>query len=174
MNEAMRIYLDNAATTFPKPPEVYTAVGQYQRELGAPVGRGAYLEAIEVQRRVDRCRQLAAELLGAGDPRRIVFTFNGTDSLNLALQGLIRPGDHVVTTAAEHNSVLRPLRWLSERRGIRLTIVPCDPSGLVSVEGIREACQAPTRLVCVTHASNVTGSVQPIEEIGQTAQWPGR
>lgn len=169
----MRIYLDNAATTFPKPPEVYTAVGQYQRELGAPVGRGAYLEAIEVQRRVDRCRQLAAELLGAGDPRRIVFTFNGTDSLNLALQGLIRPGDHVVTTAAEHNSVLRPLRWLSERRGIRLTVVPCDPTGLVSVEGIREACQAPTRLVCVTHASNVTGSVQPIEEVGQTARSAG-
>lgn len=169
----MRIYLDNAATTFPKPPEVYAAVDEYQRELGAPVGRGAYREAIEVQRRVDRCRQLAAELLGAGDPRRMIFTFNGTDSLNLALQGLIRPGDHVVTTAAEHNSVLRPLRWLADRRGVRVTVAPCNETGLVSVDAIRAACTAGTRLVCVTHASNVTGAVQPVEEIGAIARRAG-
>ena len=169
----MRIYLDNAATSFPKPPEVAAAVLHYQTELGAPVGRGGYAEAITVQRKVDRCRQLAAELLGAGDPKRIVFTFNGTDSLNLALQGLVRRGDHIVTTAAEHNSVLRPLRWLQERHGAQVTVVPCDAAGVVSPDDVRKACERPTRLVCFTQASNVTGAIQPALEIAEIARAAG-
>ena len=110
-----RIYLDNAATSWPKPEAVYSAVDRYQRQLGAPAGRSSYAEAADVERTVASCRKRIADFLSAGDPSRIIFTHNGTDSLNLALHGLLRPGDHVVTTVGEHNSVLRPLRFLAPR-----------------------------------------------------------
>ena len=110
-----RIYLDNAATSWPKPEAVYRAVDDYQRRLGAPAGRGTYSEASETERIVLSCRKKIADLINVGDPSRIIFTQNGTDSLNLALHGLLRPGDHVVTTVCEHNSVLRPLSFLAER-----------------------------------------------------------
>ena len=132
-------YLDNAATSFPKPEAVYASVDRYQRSVGAAIGRGAYSTAIEAQGMVDRCRRRAAEFLGAESPDRIVFTFNGTDSLNIALHGLLRPGDHVVTTVAEHNSVLRPLRALQERRGIDVMHVDCDAAGRVDPGAVRAA-----------------------------------
>ena len=165
-----RIYLDNAATSFPKPVAVYDAVDRYNRELGAAVGRGAYAGAVEVQRTVDRCRQKAGQLLGVHDPRRIVFTFNGTDSLNLAMHGLLRPGDHVVTTVVEHNSVLRPLRALQDERKIEVSYVDCDQTGRVDPHDVRAAIRPATRLVAVIHASNVTGVIQPIAEIGEIAR----
>jgi selenocysteine lyase/cysteine desulfurase len=127
-----RVYLDNAATSFPKPAGVAAAVERYHRELGAAVGRGAYREGAEVQSVVRRCRKRAAELLGAESLERIVFTFNGTDSLNLALHGLLGPGDHAVTSVMEHNSVLRPLRWLEDRRGVRVSTVPADATGRIA------------------------------------------
>ena len=114
-----RIYLDNAATSWPKPEAVYDAVDRYQREIGAPNGRSGYREALEANRIVERARQGVAELIGVDDPSQIVFGFNGTDVLNLAIRGVVRPGDHVVTTVCEHNSVLRPLRALREHRGRR-------------------------------------------------------
>src|SRR5687768_8899087 len=107
-----RIYLDNAATSWPKPESVYAAVDNYQRNNGAPSGRGAYREASETERTISQCRRQIAELIHAESPERIVFTQNCTDSLNLALHGWLRPDDHVVTSVCEHNSVLRPLRWL--------------------------------------------------------------
>jgi selenocysteine lyase/cysteine desulfurase len=194
-----RIYLDNAATSFPKPETVYDAVDRYNRELGAAVGRGAYGAAVEVQRTVDRCRQKAAQLFGVKDPRRIVFTFNGTDSLNLAIHGLLRPGDHVVTTVVEHNSVLRPLRAFQTEGGDRrseigqsdsqlstinsqpstthhsllTTYVDCDDTGRVDPKDIQAAIRPETRLVAVIHASNVTGVLQPIAEIGEIARKAG-
>ena len=161
----MRVYLDNAATSFPKPESVYAAVDDYQREIGVAIGRGAYREAVEAQRIVDRCRNLAAQLLGAESPERIVFSFNGTDSLNLALMGLCRPGDHVITTEFEHNSVLRPLRWLKDHRNVDVTILRPNADGRIEPLKIRENLRPSTRLVAVQHASNVTGIVQPIEEI---------
>ena len=109
------IYLDNAATSFPKPGAVYAAIDHYNRNLGAAVGRSGYRRAVDVQRTVDRCRKLACDLFRAESPDRIVFTFNCTDSLNLALHGLLRAGDHVITSVMEHNSVLRPLRELQDR-----------------------------------------------------------
>ena len=124
-----RIYLDNAATSFPKPEAVYAAMDHYHRSLGAAVGRGAYQAAMDVQSVVRRCRKRAAELLGAESSERVLFTFNGTDSLNIALHGLLKPGEHVVTSAMEHNSVLRPLRWLQEQRGVEVTRVPADANG---------------------------------------------
>src|SRR3954463_16222798 len=108
----MSIYLDNAATSFPKPPAVYEAMDRYHRELGVAIGRGAYRQAVEVSAEVQRCRQRAAQLLNAESPERIIFTFNGTDSLNLAIHGILRPYDHVITSVLEHNSVIRPLREL--------------------------------------------------------------
>ena len=164
-----RIYLDNAATSWPKPEAVYEAVDGYQRELGATSGRGAYREADEVDRRVRLTRQRLVEFLGAVDPQRIIFTANGTESLNLAIHGLLRPGDHVVTSVVDHNSVLRPLRFLVEQRGIEVDRVPCDRWGIVGPEAIERALRPNTRLIALVHASNVTGALQPIEEVGQIA-----
>ncbi len=163
-----RIYLDNAATSWPKPEAVYRAIDRYQRELGAPAGRSSYAEASEVERMVGSCRKKIADLVGASDPSRIIFTQNGTDSLNLALHGLLRPGDHVVTSVCEHNSVLRPLRFLAER-GVTTSYVACDSQGYVDPNAIRQAIVSKTRLIALIHASNVTGAIQPIEAVGKIA-----
>jgi cysteine desulfurase / selenocysteine lyase len=164
-----RIYLDNAATSWPKPEAVYRAVDDYQRRLGAPAGRGTYAEAVETERIVLSCRKKLATLIGAVDPSRIIFTQNGTDSLNLALHGLLRPADHVVTTVCEHNSVLRPLRFLAEQRQVTATYVPCDSQGYVDPDAICRAITPKTRLIAVIHASNVTGAIQPVEAVGRIA-----
>lgn len=168
-----RIYLDNAATSWPKPPEVYDAVDRYQRQLGAPAGRSSYREAAEVERAVSDARASLARLLQVDDPRRIIFTFNGTDALNLALAGLLRTGDHVVTTVCEHNSVLRPLRHLADTRNVDVTYVPCDAEGIVSADDVLAAVTPQTRLVAMVHASNVTGALQPVEEVGQRLRGGG-
>ena len=174
MNSANhRIYLDNAATTWPKPESVYAAVDRYQREIGAPNGRSGYREAIEANAIVERARQGVAELMGADDPLQIVFGSNGTDVLNLAIRGVVRPGDHVVTTVCDHNSVLRPLRALGEQAGVEVSYVPCNAEGLVSPDEVRAALRPNTRLVAVVHASNVTGAIQPIEAIGRIVREHG-
>jgi len=169
MPTTSRIYFDNAATSWPKPEAVYRAVDDYQRRLGAPAGRGAYGEAAETERLVLSCRKKVSQLIGASDPSRIVFTQNGTDSLNLALHGLLRPGDHVVTTVCEHNSVLRPLRFLAKHRDVSTTYVGCDGQGYVDPEDVRRAVTPQTRLIALIHASNVTGAIQPVEAVGQIA-----
>jgi cysteine desulfurase family protein len=164
-----RVYFDNAATSWPKPEAVYRAVDDYMRRLGAPAGRGSYDEAAEAERLVSSCRQKIARLIGASEAKRIVFTSNGTDSLNLALHGLLKPGDHVVTTVCEHNSVLRPLRFLAEHRDVSSTHVPCDSTGVVDPSEIENAIKPNTRLIALLHASNVTGAIQPVEEVGRIA-----
>jgi cysteine desulfurase family protein len=160
-----RIYVDNAATSWPKPEAVYEAVDRYLRECGAPAGRAAYADAVSASRIVAQARKSIARLLGVDDVRRIVFTLNGTDALNIAIHGVVRAGDHVVTTHAEHNSVLRPLRFLEETKKVEVTRVPCDAAGFVDPGDIAAAIRPNTRLVAVTHASNVTGALQPIAEI---------
>ncbi|HEV2972087.1 MAG TPA: aminotransferase class V-fold PLP-dependent enzyme [Pirellulales bacterium] len=164
-----RIYLDNAATSWPKPEAVYKAVERYQREIGAAAGRGSYAEALEAGQFVDRARAGVARLIGAGDPRRIVFTNSGTDGLNLAIHGWLEPGDRVVTTAAEHNSVLRPLSELERRQGVRVKRIACDAAGRVDPDDLRKEMSPETKLVAVVHASNVTGAIQPLAEIGRIA-----
>ena len=168
-----RIYLDNAATSWPKPAEVYDAVDRWQRENGAPSGRGAYDSAAATDKLVLDARRAVAQLLGASEPNRIVFTLNGTDALHLAIQGLIKPGDHVVTTVVEHNSVLRPLRQLADGRGVAVAHVGCDAEGIVSAEKVIAALNSTTKFVVVAHASNVTGALQPISEIGAELQKRG-
>ncbi len=173
---AMAIYLDNAATSWPKPEEVYVAVDQYQRQLGTSVGRGGISSAsLRVDRLVDQARWRLAKLIDAEHARQLVFTYSGTDALTMALRGLLRPGDHVVTTECEHNSVLRPLRYWERQERITVTRVACDVSGRVDPRAIQSALTAKTRLVAVIHASNVTGVIQPIAEIGQLlADHPAR
>lgn len=173
MPSSPHIYLDNAATSFPKPAAVWDAVDAYQRMSGVALGRGAYGQAVEVQGLVGRCRKRVAELLGAEGPERIVFTFNGTDSLNLALHGLLAAGDHVVSSVVEHNSVLRPLRALRERLGVEATLVDCDAAGRVDPADVRKALRPNTKLVALIHVSNVTGTVQPIADVGEIAQQAG-
>lgn len=167
MSSLRRIYLDNAATSWPKPERVYRAVEQFQREIGAPAGRGTYAEATAVARRIDQARQLALQLVAASRDHAVVFTPNCTAALNLAIHGVLRSGDHVVTTVVEHNSVLRPLRAEAEQRGVRVTYVDCDDRGVVDPQEIQRALRPETRLVVVSHASNVTGAIQPVEEIGR-------
>jgi cysteine desulfurase family protein len=173
MAEPKRTYLDNAATSWPKPEAVYAIVDRFQRQLGAPAGRSGYRQANEVERLVNEARRRAAELLGTDEPRRIVFTCNGTDALNLALHGLLRPGDHVITSVAEHNSVLRPLQHLQETRDVDVTHVPCDSSGLIDPDDVRRAIRPNTRLIALIHASNVTGVLQPVAAVGRVAHERG-
>lgn len=168
--QASRIYLDNAATSWPKPQQVYDAVDAYQRGLGVAVGRGGYAEVEEVGEIVDETRSAVARLIEAEGPKRIVFTLNGTDSLNLGIHGLLKPGDHVVTTVAEHNSVIRPLRRLEKQAGVEVTHVATDQFGVVNPSDIESAIRTNTKLIVVTHASNVTGAIQPVELIGQVAR----
>ncbi len=165
----MRIYLDNSATSWPKPDAVYDAVDRYQRQLGAAAGRGGYQSAQQAGRLVAETRTACARLLGIVDPHQLIFTANGTAALNLAIHGLLNSGDHVVTTVCEHNSVLRPLHWQAEQNGVQVTHVGCDTAGFVDPAAIAAAISPKTRLIAITHASNVTGAIQPISEITQIA-----
>jgi cysteine desulfurase/selenocysteine lyase len=173
MSDRPRIYLDNAATSFPKPEAVFAAVDHYNRNVGAAVGRGAYSASVEVQGTVNRCRKQAADFFGAESPDCIIFTFNGTDSLNLALHGLLKQGDHVVASKIEHNSVLRPLRELQLRKGIEVSYVDTDATGRIEPADVKAALRPNTKLIALIHASNVTGTIQPIADVGEIARNAG-
>lgn len=162
-----RIYLDNAATSWPKPESVYQAVDRYQRENGAALGRGATQWSTEVSRTFQQTRLQLARLIGANEANRIVFSLNGTDSLNLSIHGVLQAGDHVITSCAEHNSVLRPLHHMENESGVSVTRLPVDAHGFYDPDELRSAIGSSTKLVALTHASNVTGCIQPAGEIGK-------
>jgi cysteine desulfurase/selenocysteine lyase len=172
-HDLQRIYLDNAATSFPKPESVYAAMDDYNRCNGAPIGRGAYRAAIEATAVVQRCRKKIADLLGAEGPERILFTCNCTDSLNLALHGLLQAGDHVITSIIDHNSVLRPVTELRRKLGIEVTHIGADSTGKVDPLEFKHALRPQTKLISLIHASNVTGTIQPVAEVGQIAREAG-
>ena len=161
------IYLDHAATSHPKPEAVGLAV-QAALQAGGNPGRGGHRLALAAGRRVVAARETLAALLGAPDPARVLFTSSCTDSLNLALKGLLRPGDHVITTDVEHNALRRPLAAL-EQQGVLVTRVAVEPSGRVDLDQLRAAIRPATRLIAVSHASNVSGVIQPIAEIAEIA-----
>jgi len=169
----MQIYFDNAATSHPKPSGVVRAVEKALTEANANPGRSGHRAAIEAARMVLDCRERLAALLGAGDPMRIVHCFNCTDALNLAIKGSLHLGDHVVATCLEHNSVLRVLHTLAKRGRITLTLVSPRPDGFVDPEDVRDALTPATTLIVCTHASNVTGAIQPVAAIGQAAKAAG-
>lgn len=171
-----RIYLDNAATSWPKPESVYAAVDDWQRRVGASYARGTSAAAGETRKTVDRARRRVATFLGESDARRVVFTAGGTDSINLASLGLLRDGDHVVATVCEHNAVLRVLASLDGSNGsasVETTFVGCDNQGIVDADAVTEAIRPNTRMVAMMHASNVTGAVQPIEAVAEVTRARG-
>ena len=167
------VYLDNAATTFPKPEAVYQAVDQYLRGCGGSPGRGSHRKAREAEEVVVGARRTVAELFGVRDPARIVFTTNATESINLAIHGALDRGDHVVVTDLEHNAVMRPLEHLRESLGVEVTVVPSGPEGIIDPAAIAAAITGRTRLIGCVHANNVLGTIQPVAEVGAIARARG-
>jgi cysteine desulfurase family protein len=161
------IYLDNSATTFPKPEEVYRFMDSFYRKNGVNPGRSGFDAAIETEEIVHNTRKLLTRLFNGDDPNRLTFSYNASDSLNMILQGLAEKGDHVVTTMLEHNSVLRPLHHLVLEGIIEVTHVPFDKDGYVHPNDILKAIRKNTKMVVVNHSSNVIGTVQPVAEIGR-------
>lgn len=166
------IYLDNAATSFPKPPQVVDAVAHYLNEIGGNPGRAAHAQAREASRIVDRTRRSLATLLGNVEPSCILCTPSTTVALNLAFKGLLHPGDHVVTTSMEHNSVMRPLHGM-QKLGVSHSQIPCSPSGELDPAEIPPLIRPQTRLIALVHASNVTGNLMPVTEVGEMAREHG-
>ncbi len=160
------IYFDNAATSWPKPPGVTEAMVHFLDEVGANPGRSAHRMAVESGRVVYDAREVVAELFNAPDPLRVVFGPNVTEALNLALRGLLRPGDHVVTSSMEHNSVMRPLRAL-EQHGVEVTVVQCSPEGFLDPADVVGVVRPNTMMVVLNHASNVVGTLLPVAEVGR-------
>ena len=165
------IYFDNAATTMRKPACVVRAVTEAMCSLGNS-GRGVHSGALSASRIIYDTRAALAQLFGAESPERIAFTANSTESLNMAIKGVLKPGDHVITTALEHNSVLRPLFEL-EDRGVELTILPADSMGNIHFEDLEKEIRPNTRVIVTTHGSNLTGNLLPVERIGAVAQKRG-
>ena len=166
--EKHTIYMDNAATTLPKPPEVAEAIVQAMNHLGN-AGRGSTEASLDAARVIYDTRERLGRMFHAENPKQIAFTSNATESLNIAIQGLINPGDHVITTVMEHNSVLRPL-YERQQAGATLTILPADEAGNISYDMLEAAVRQETKAIICTHGSNLTGNLNDIEQIGKIAK----
>ncbi|GAB6269743.1 MAG: aminotransferase class V-fold PLP-dependent enzyme [Smithella sp.] len=166
------IYFDNAATSWPKPPEVNAAMQRYMRKIGANPGRSGHRLSLEAARIIYDAREKLAQLFNVFDPLRIVLTKNATEALNIAIFGFLKPGDHVITSSMEHNSVMRPLRAM-EAKGVNLTVIPCDKAGLIDPAQISTSIKNNTKAIFITHASNVTGAIMPVFDIGRIAREHG-
>ena len=160
------IYLDNAATSFPKPESVFRGMDAFIRSSAANPGRSGHRRALEAESMINETRLLIARLFGFLRPERVVFTMNATDALNMAIKGVLRPGDHAITSVLEHNSVSRPLNQLERDGVITLTRLPANDDHMIDPDDVVRAFKPSTRLVALTHASNVTGTIQPIKAIG--------
>jgi cysteine desulfurase family protein len=170
------IYLDNAATSWPKPPAVAEAMVHFLDHVGANPGRSGHRLSVEAGRIVYDAREAVAELVHAPDPLRVVFGANATEALNLALEGYLRPGDHVLTSSMEHNSVMRPLRALAAGKGdtaIVVSVVSCSPEGFLDPADLEAALRPETAMIVLNHASNVCGSLLPVREAGALARRHG-
>lgn len=163
------IYLDNAATSYPKPESVYRAIDKCFREYGANPGRAGHKLALQAGRAIYETRELICKLFNISNPMQIVFTSNATDSLNLGIKGILKKGDHVITSSMEHNSVIRPIKALEEF-GVENTIVQCNQEGFIDVSDIKKSIKNNTKLIAITHGSNVTGTIMPIKEIGKISK----
>lgn len=166
------IYFDNAATSWPKPAAVPQAMTAFLEQVGANPGRSGHRLSVTAARTIYDTRQALADLFNAPDPMRVVFGHNITEALNLALRGLLHPGDHVITSSMEHNSVMRPLRWL-EQQGVALSVLPCSPQGFLDPDDIEAAIRPHTKLIVLNHASNVAGGLLPVAEAGRIARQHG-
>jgi len=167
------IYLDNSATSFPKPEEVYRFMDSFYRKHGVNPGRSGFDAALETEEVVMNARKMLTDLFNGDDPNYLTFSYNASDSLNMILQGLTEKGDHVVTTFLEHNSVLRPLHHLQMNGTIEVTHVMFDEQGYIHPDDIKKAIKNNTKLVVVNHSSNVIGTIQPLAEIGRICRDKG-
>ena len=169
------IYLDNAATSWPKPDSVYEFMIKFYRQCGVNPGRSGFDKAIEAGNIVEDLRKRLTTFFGGDEdtPERLCFTYNATDALNLIIQGLLSEGDHVVSTNLEHNSVIRPVNHMVRDYGVKATYVPFNGDGFVEPDDIKKAIKSNTKLVIVNHGSNVLGTVQPVKEIGQVCKEMG-
>jgi len=167
-----RIYFDNAATSWPKPESVINAVEACLRETGGNPGRSGHRLSLDAGRVIFDTREALAELFGIDNPLRIVLTKNATEALNTAVFGLFQPGDHVITSSMEHNSLMRPLRAM-EKMGVDLTVLPCSAAGELDPDQIGPVVRKNTKAVFITHASNVTGTIMPIADVGRVARRHG-
>ena len=173
MNRLMGAYLDNAATSWPKPEAVYQAVDHFMRHIGATPGRGGHQREEEAAAIADETRAALAGLFNAPEPACVVFTMNATHAINMALKGVLHAGDHVITSSIEHNALWRPLKALEKRGGVELSVVHCSSDGTLDVAAVAAAMRSNTRLVAMLHASNVLGTLLPIAAIGQLAHDQG-
>jgi cysteine desulfurase family protein len=167
------IYLDNGATSYPKPEEVYIFMDSFFREFGVNPGRSGYDMCMETGVLVDDTRQMMADFFGGKDPNRLCFGYNSTDALNLIIFGLLNSGDHAISTTVEHNSVLRPLYHQSQLHDVEVDYVPFDAKGFVDPDDIKQKIKSNTRLVIINHVSNVIGTVQPVADIGRICREHG-
>lgn len=164
--------MDNAATSWPKPPEVMRAMSDFLERAGGNAGRSGHRLSLSAGRIVYDTREALAEFFNASDPLRVIFTHNATHAINTVLRGLLKPGDRVVTTSIEHNAVMRPLRAL-EKEGVELKVVQCDPDAFLDLADMEKAVAPGTRLVVINHASNVTGTILPVGDIARIARGVG-
>jgi len=169
----MSIYLDNAATSWPKPETVYQSVDNFMRKVGATPGRGGYRREEEAARIADQVRDTISELFHAPDPTGVAFTMNATQAINMALKGLLRSGDHVITTSIEHNAMWRPLKAMERGGGVVITAIPCAGDGTIQLNDLEAQIRPTTRLIAMLHASNVLGTILPIAEVGAIAKKHG-
>lgn len=167
------IYLDNSATSFPKPQVVYDFMKEFYQSHGVSPGRSGFDKALEAEEVVHSTRKLLTELFNGTDPNRLTFSYNATDSLNRIIQGMVSKGDHVITTNLEHNSVLRPLYHRKHEGDIDVTYIPFDSRGYIDPDDVKKAFRKNTRLVIVNHSSNIIGTVQPVTEIGRYCREAG-
>jgi cysteine desulfurase family protein len=166
------IYFDNAATSWPKPSSVIEAMVRFSEDVGANPGRAAHRRAVESGRIVYDAREAVTELFNAPDPLQVIFSASVTEALNLALRGILRPGNHVIASSMEHNSVMRPLRAL-EQEGVELTVIPCSPEGFLKPVEVEAAIRPSTTMIVLNHASNVVGTLLPVAEVGRIARQHG-
>lgn len=166
----MGTYLDNAATSYPKPDVVIDTISKFMKNIGATAGRGAYKSAITADRLIFDCRSNICKLFNGKDPSKVIFTYNITDSLNTLINGILNSGDHVITSSLEHNSVWRPLKILERDKNVQISKTPCSPEGITDPKEIQKLIRENTKLIVFTHASNVLGTIQPIREIGAIAK----
>lgn len=167
-----KIYLDNGATTFPKPDAVPKAVYEYMTEVGSNINRGTYEAAYDLESIVFDTRQMLCDMFGGEDCKNVIFTKNITESLNIVLKGFLKPGDHVLTSSMEHNAVMRPLVQL-EKAGVEFTRIPCTEEGELILSELESCLRPNTKAIVMLHASNVCGTLMPIKEVGKFAKEHG-
>lgn len=163
----MEVYLDNSSTTFPKPRQVIDSMYKYMLDIGGNAGRGNYSNSLQSNRHLYNARETVCDFFGFDSPSNVIFTSNVTVSLNILIKGILKPGDHVITSSMEHNSVIRPLFFCKQQLKIELDIINADSLGFINIDDLKNKITSTTKLVVLTQASNVTGSIQNIYDIGK-------